>query len=91
MVMRSVLGRTNIKPVPHNVDAGKGKAPVVGMAWQGNPDDLIRLAHDVAHALQIILSNYATILLFVRETFGVNYSRPGAIKLMHRLGFDWYR
>ena len=26
---------------------------------------------------------------WLRETFGIEYSHPGSIKLMHRLGFDW--
>ena len=28
---------------------------------------------------------------WLQETYAVAYSRPGAIKLMHRLGFDWKR
>ena len=28
---------------------------------------------------------------WLRETFGIEYSHPGSIKLMHRLGFDWRR
>ena len=28
---------------------------------------------------------------WLQETFGIEYSRPGAIKLMHRIGFMWVR
>ena len=28
---------------------------------------------------------------WLQETFGIEYSHPGAIKLMHQLGFNWKR
>jgi len=44
---------------PHTIDRGEGKAPVVIMAWRPNsPESLLHLAHETAHALQILMSEH---------------------------------
>ena len=54
--------------IPHTIDAGKGKFPVIVMDWQNKPGDLICLAHEAAHALQIMLSNHMMMPPLARET-----------------------
>lgn len=58
----------NVTRIPHTMDAGEGKSPVIVMDWHGRPDDLICLAHEAAHALQIILSNHMMMPPLARET-----------------------
>ena len=53
---------------PHTIDPGKGKAPQVFITWHGKPEDVICLAHETAHALQIILSDHETMPPVARET-----------------------
>ena len=44
---------------PHTIDRGEGRAPVVIMVWRPNsPESLLHLAHETAHALQILLSEH---------------------------------
>ena len=57
----------NVSP-PYTADLGKGQAPRVEMAWHGTFDDVICLAHEAAHALQILLSKHETMPPVARET-----------------------
>lgn len=52
---------------PHTRDDGPECDPVVVMAWQNRPEDLMCLAHEVAHALQINLSGHAFMPPVARE------------------------
>ncbi len=54
--------------VPYTLDCGKGDAPRIVMSWWGRPADLICLAHETAHALQIILSDHERMTPLARET-----------------------
>ena len=54
--------------IPHTIDPGRGGTPVIVMDWQGRVGDLLCLAHECAHALQIRLSGHCTTPPIVRET-----------------------
>ncbi|MDD7973820.1 hypothetical protein [Roseinatronobacter alkalisoli] len=41
---------------PHVIDHGHGRTPTVSMAWKNDAESLMHLTHEVAHALQINLS-----------------------------------
>jgi hypothetical protein len=51
---------------PHTIHT-EGKSPIVCIAWSNLPEDLICLAHEVAHALQINLSKGAFMPPVARE------------------------
>jgi len=53
--------------VPHTRDDGPECDPVVVMAWKNKPEDLMCLAHEVAHALQINLSAHVFMPPVARE------------------------
>ncbi len=53
---------------PHTIDRGVALPPLVVMHWSGNPEDLMCLAHEAAHALQIALSGKNTMPPIARET-----------------------
>ncbi len=53
--------------IPHTVDPGRGSPPVVVIGWQGGVDDLLCLAHECAHALQIRLSDHDAMPPLARE------------------------
>jgi len=52
---------------PHTRDDGPECNPVIVMTWQNRPEDLICFAHEVAHALQIGLSDHAFMPPVARE------------------------
>ncbi|MDN3557808.1 hypothetical protein [Halomonas maura] len=54
--------------VPHTVDKGRGDPPTILMNWNGRVEDLMCLAHETTHALQILLSNHETMPPVGRET-----------------------
>ncbi len=64
--LRSMLERVRFETLrsgegqrPHTIDKGKGEAPVVVMEWcSGSAESLMQLAHEMAHALQIMLSEH---------------------------------
>ena len=41
--------------LPHTIDNGIGQPPEIRMSWQGSVSDLMCLAHEVAHAIQLKL------------------------------------
>ena len=53
--------------IPHTIDPGTGSPPAVVMGWDGRVDDLLCLAHECAHALQIRLSDHDTMPPVARE------------------------
>lgn len=60
-------GLSRGEELPHTEDLGRGRPPVITMEWTGSADDLICLAHEVAHALQIMMSNHELMPPVVRE------------------------
>ncbi|MCE2749086.1 MAG: hypothetical protein LW715_10025 [Rhodobacter sp.] len=53
---------------PHTIDHGTGQPPEIRMSWQGSAADLICLAHEVAHAVQLQLSAGSFMPPVARET-----------------------
>jgi hemolysin-activating ACP:hemolysin acyltransferase len=53
---------------PHTIDHGTGKPPEIRMFWQGSAADLVCLAHEVAHAVQLQLSTGSFMPPVARET-----------------------
>lgn len=53
---------------PHTVDRGADLPPLISMPWHNRAEDVICLAHEAAHALQILLSPAATMPPLARET-----------------------
>jgi hypothetical protein len=53
---------------PHTIDHGTGQPPEIRMFWQGSAADLICLAHEVAHAVQLQLSAGSFMPPVARET-----------------------
>ncbi len=54
--------------LPHTVDRGLEKPVLIAINWTGSPDDVICLAHEVGHALQILLSKHEQMPPVARET-----------------------
>lgn len=52
----------------HTIDHGLGAPPEVCIGWRGDAKDLISLAHEVAHAVQIQLSSGSPMPPVARET-----------------------
>lgn len=58
----------NLHEPPHTIDLGVGRPPKIVMPWRNRPEDIVCLAHEVAHALQIHLSNHEFMPPMARET-----------------------
>ena len=54
--------------LPHTIDHGVGQPPEIRMSWQGSISDLMCLAHEVAHAVQLQLSAGSFMPPVARET-----------------------
>ena len=54
--------------LPHTIDHGVGQPPEIRMSWQGSTSDLMCLAHEVAHAVQLLLSARSFMPPVARET-----------------------
>ena len=54
--------------LPHTIDHGVGHSPEVKMSWSRSTSDLICLAHEVAHAVQLQLSAGSFMPPVARET-----------------------
>lgn len=54
--------------LPHTIGHGDGQPPEIRMSWQGSIPDLICLAHEVAHAVQLQLSAGSFMPPVARET-----------------------
>ncbi|MCP4071059.1 MAG: hypothetical protein GY742_04870 [Hyphomicrobiales bacterium] len=81
---------------PCTIDNGKNTPPTIVMDWEGTPGNLICLAHETAHALQIILSNHALMPPIARETcaflgelFLIDYARHRDANLYEQLRQVW--
>ncbi len=53
--------------LPHTIDRGPDRPVLIVLNWKGTPDDVICLAHEVAHALQIIFSDHKQMPPLARE------------------------
>ncbi|MBM7068643.1 hypothetical protein [Actibacterium sp. 188UL27-1] len=58
----------NPATLPHTRDLGRDKPPVIAIHWQGTAADLLCLAHEAAHAIQIVWSDHAMMPPVARET-----------------------
>ncbi|MDQ7733354.1 hypothetical protein QT231_11645 [Halomonas sp. SpR1] len=58
----------NCKEAPYTVCQGSGQPPAVFMDWYGRVEDLLCLAHETAHALQMLLSKNELMPPVARET-----------------------
>ena len=56
---------------PQTIDHGAGQPPEIRIAWQGSISDLICLAHEVAHAVQLQLSVGAFMPPVARESLSI--------------------
>ena len=54
--------------LPHMIDHGAGQPPEIRMSWQGSISDLMCLAHEVAHSVQLQLSAGSFMPPVARET-----------------------
>ena len=54
--------------LPHTIDHGVGQPPEILMFWQGSTSDLMCLAHEVAHAVQLQFSAGSFMPPIARET-----------------------
>lgn len=54
--------------LPHTKDHGAGQPPEIRMSWQGSISDVMCLAHEVAHAVQLQLSAGSFMPPVARET-----------------------
>lgn len=62
--IRELIDRLEFSPLgasffPHIRDRGLGLEPEIFMDWFGSPNDILCLAHECGHGLQILLSNHA--------------------------------
>lgn len=54
--------------LPHTIDHGVGQPPEIRMSWRGSISDLMCLAHEVAHVVQLQLSAGSFMPPVARET-----------------------
>lgn len=81
---------------PYALDRGRGLIPAIAMDWSGSPHDLLCLAHECGHALQIILSDHALMppvgretCAFVAELLLMAYVKDREPGLFHSLCRAW--
>lgn len=81
---------------PHTVDNGPEAPVLIAMKWQGTPNDMICLAHEVAHALQILLSGHdqmppvaREVCAFLGEVLVIDHARHAAPDLHAALCDVW--
>lgn len=75
----------------HQHFAADGVAALRGFGWKGGAGKLTRdeQAELVAALSAGFFSSTAAVIALIEKRFGVAYSKPGAIKLLHRLGFEY--
>lgn len=83
--------------LPHTEDFGHARPPVITMEWTGSADDLICLAHEVAHALQFMMSDHEPmppvareVCAFLGELALITYCREHAPSLTGALSEVWH-
>jgi hypothetical protein len=84
--------------LPHTVDRGPDQPVLIALNWEGSPDDVICLAHEVAHAVQIILSDHKQmpplareVCAFLGELLVIAHARTAAPDLYPALCDVWHR
>ncbi|NRA88502.1 MAG: hypothetical protein HRU28_14185 [Rhizobiales bacterium] len=82
--------------IPYTEDCGAKSSPVVVMNWNKTFSDLICLAHETAHALQLQFSKHIFTPPLARETCAflgelilINWTRKNSIKLFEKLTAVW--
>ena len=75
---------------------GKTNAPAIHLVWSGTADDLVCLTHEMAHAVQMILSKGVLMPPIVRETCAflgelalIQYSKTKSRSVYHELQAVW--
>lgn len=74
---------------PHVIDHGEAGPPRVVMAWSGDALSVLHLAHEVAHAVQINLSQGSAMPPLARETCAF-LGELGLIAHLNRNGPEWF-
>lgn len=81
---------------PYALDRGRGLIPTIAMGWSGSPHDLLCLAHECGHGLQIVLSDHALMppvgretCAFVAELLLMAYVKDREPDLFHSLRRAW--
>lgn len=89
---------TECDGLPHTVDRGPDQPVLIALNWEGSPDDVICLAHEVAHAVQIILSDHKQmpplareVCAFLGELLVIAHARTAAPDLYPTLCDVWRR
>lgn len=90
-------GLSRGEELPHTEDFGPEQAPVITIEWTGSADDLMCLAHEVAHALQIMMSGHQLmppvareVCAFLGELTLIAYCREHAPSLTDALSDVWH-
>lgn len=88
--------RPDAESQPCMTSNGPGMPPVIAMHWSGSVDDLMCLAHEAAHALQVILSRHEFMPPVGRETCAflgelllIEHARKHDAKLFDALRNVW--
>ena len=83
---------------PHTIDRGPDKPVLIALNWTESPEDVICLAHEVSHALQIILSDHERMppvareaCAFLGELIMIEYARETDLDLFPALCNVWRR
>lgn len=84
--------------LPHTVDRRADSPVLVALDWAGTPSDVICLAHEVAHALQILLSGHVhmppvarEVCAFLGELIVIAHAHEAAPELFSALCGVWHR
>lgn len=81
---------------PHTIDHGVDQPPEIRMSWRGSVSDLICLAHELAHAIQLQLSAGSFMPPVARETCAflgelalIGWARANDTDLASKLSAVW--
>lgn len=84
--------------LPHTMDRGPDQTVLIALNWAGSPDDVICLAHEVGHAVQIIFSDHKQmpplareVCAFLGELLVIDHARTEAPGLYPALCDVWHR
>jgi hypothetical protein len=82
---------------PHTEDRGSDAAPIVRLRWRATPEDLICLAHETGHALQIMMGKAEVmpplareVCAFLGEMILIEFVRREGSPLFARLRDVWH-
>lgn len=83
---------------PHTVDRGPDAPVLIALDWTGSPEDVICLAHEAAHAMQILLSGHdrmppvaREVCAFLGELMVIGHARGAVPDLYPALRDVWHR